>query len=72
MDVPYHSESGETDHEVWKDDQWVDRAGANTWGLMTLDDERGIVYAPTGTPPTDFYGADRLGQNLYGSSLLGA
>ena len=31
---------------------------------------RGIAYVPTGTPATDFYGGDRLGSNLYGSSLL--
>ena len=61
---------GEANHEVWKDDQWLDRAGANVWGLMTLDEARGIAYFPVGTPATDFYGADRLGQNLYGSTLL--
>ena len=61
---------GEPNHEVWKNEQWVDRAGANTWGFITVDEERGIAYVPTGTPATDFYGGDRLGSNLYGSSLL--
>ena len=37
---------------------------------MTVDEPRGIVYVPVGTPATDFYGADRLGSNLYGSTLL--
>ena len=44
--------------------------GANAWGFITVDEERGIAYVPTGTPATDFYGGDRLGSNLYGSSLL--
>jgi glucose dehydrogenase len=61
---------GEPNHDAWKNDQWVDRAGANAWGLITVDEERGIAYVPTGTPATDFYGGDRLGSNLYGSSLL--
>jgi quinoprotein glucose dehydrogenase len=61
---------GEPNHEVWKSDQWVDRAGANVWGFITVDEERGIAYAPIGTPTTDFYGGDRLGSNLYGSSLV--
>ena len=61
---------GEPNHEVWKGDQWVDRAGANAWGFITVDEERGIAYVPVGTPATDFYGGDRLGSNLYGSSLL--
>jgi quinoprotein glucose dehydrogenase len=61
---------GEPNHDAWKDGQWVDRAGANTWGFITVDENRGIAYVPTGTPATDFYGGDRLGSNLYGSSLL--
>src|SRR6266481_2435291 len=61
---------GEENHEIWREDQWVDRAGTNAWGFMTVDEPRGIVYVPVGTPATDFYGADRLGTNLYGSSLL--
>jgi quinoprotein glucose dehydrogenase len=35
-----------------------------------VDEKRGIVYVPLGTPATDFYGGDRLGSNLYGSSLV--
>jgi quinoprotein glucose dehydrogenase len=61
---------GEPNHEVWQGNQWVDRAGANVWGLMTVDDARGIVYLPVANPTTDFYGGDRLGSDLYGSTLL--
>jgi quinoprotein glucose dehydrogenase len=61
---------GQPNHDAWRNDQWVDRAGANAWGFITVDESRGIAYVPTGTPATDFYGGDRLGSNLYGSSLL--
>jgi glucose dehydrogenase len=61
---------GEPNHDAWRGDQWVDRAGANAWGFITVDEDRGIAYVPIGTPATDFYGGDRLGSNLYGSSLL--
>ena len=44
-----------------ENDQWVDRAGANAWGFITVDEARGIAYVPVGTPATDFYGGDRLG-----------
>jgi quinoprotein glucose dehydrogenase len=37
---------------------------------MALDEARGIVYAPTGSAASDFYGADRLGDNLFANSLL--
>ncbi len=61
---------GEPNHDAWQGDQWADRAGANAWGFITIDEERGIAYVPLGTPATDFYGGDRLGSNLYGSSLV--
>src|SRR5581483_10063149 len=61
---------GEPNHEVWQGDQWVDRSGANAWGFITVDVERGMLFVPVVTPTTDFYGADRKGSNLYGSSLV--
>jgi quinoprotein glucose dehydrogenase len=61
---------GEANHEVWQGDQWVDRSGANVWGFMTVDVERGMLFVPLGTPTPDFYGGDRKGSNLYGSSLV--
>jgi glucose dehydrogenase len=61
---------GELHHEDWRDDQWQDRSGANSWGIITVDAQRGMVFLPVGTPTTDFYGGDRLGSNLYGSSVV--
>jgi quinoprotein glucose dehydrogenase len=37
---------------------------------MTVDVQRGMVFVPIGTPNTDFYGGNRTGSNLYGSSLV--
>jgi quinoprotein glucose dehydrogenase len=62
---------GERNHDAWQDGQWQDHSGANVWGFMTVDVERGILYAPIGTPTPDFYGGNRKGSNLYGSSLVG-
>lgn len=61
---------GELNHDAWQGDEWVDRSGANVWGFMTVDVERGILYVPLGTPSPDFWGGDRKGSNLYGSSLV--
>ena len=44
--------------------------GSNNWGSMSVDDERGIVYIPTGSATYDFYGADRIGSNLYANCIL--
>jgi quinoprotein glucose dehydrogenase len=63
-------EPGEFGYETWPPDAWKYIGGANTWGEMTVDPARGIVFLPTGSPTYDFYGADRLGSNLFGTSLI--
>jgi glucose dehydrogenase len=61
---------GETGAETWPDGGWKNRSGANVWGFFTIDVKRGIVYAPLGSPTSDFYGADRVGDGLYGNTLV--
>jgi quinoprotein glucose dehydrogenase len=61
---------GERGVETWEGDSWRNRSGTNAWSYMTVDVERGLVFAPTGSPTADFYGGDRKGQNLYGNSLV--
>jgi quinoprotein glucose dehydrogenase len=61
---------GEFGYETWPRDAWKYIGGVNTWGELTVDAERGIAYFPLGSPTYDFYGADRHGANLFGSSLL--
>ena len=61
---------GEPNHDVWKDGQWEDRSGVNNWGFMSVDVKRGMLFVPLGTPNTDFYGGNRQGSNLYGTSLV--
>ncbi len=61
---------GEPGHESWPADFWKSGGGANAWAGMVLDDKRGIVFAPTGSAASDFYGADRGGDTLYANSLL--
>jgi glucose dehydrogenase len=61
---------GEPGHETWPPGAWKNRSGTNAWGFLTLDMERGILYVPLGSPTSDFYGADRHGDGLYGNSLV--
>jgi glucose dehydrogenase len=61
---------GEPGNETWPKDAWKNRSGVNNWGLMTVDIERGLVFVPLGCPTSDFYGADRHGDGLYGNSLV--
>ena len=59
--------AGEPGVETWEGESWKNRSGTNAWSYMTVDVERGLVFAPTGSPTSDFYGADRKGKNLYGN-----
>ena len=61
---------GEFGYDTWPKDAYKYVGGANNWGSMSIDDERGIVYVPTGSATYDFYGADRLGQNLFANCIL--
>jgi quinoprotein glucose dehydrogenase len=61
---------GEFGHDTWPKDAWKTAGGANNWAGMVVDARRGIVYAPTGSAASDFYGADRVGDNLFANTLL--
>ena len=61
---------GEPGHETWPAEAWKTSGAANNWAGMTVDQERGIVYAPTGSSVFDFYGSDRIGDDLYANTLL--
>ena len=63
-------EPGEFGYDTWPKDAYQYAGGANNWGEMSIDDERGIVYVPTGSATYDFYGADRHGANLFANCLL--
>jgi quinoprotein glucose dehydrogenase len=43
---------------------------ANAWGVMTVDQEHGLVLVPTGSASPDYYGGQRAGSNRLADSLL--
>ena len=61
---------GELGFETWPVDAWQNRGGANAWSGFTLDEINGIVFCGTGSAASDFYGADRLGDNLFANCTL--
>jgi len=61
---------GEPGYETWPPDAWKTAGAANNWAGMTLDEQRGILIVPTGSAVFDFYGGDRLGDDLYANCLL--
>lgn len=61
---------GEFGYDTWPKDAWKNAGAANNWAGMTLDVQRGILYVPTGSAVFDFYGGDRIGNDLFADSLI--
>ena len=61
---------GEVGNETWENDSWKVTGAANVWTNMSADPELGYVYLPFGSPANDWYGGQRLGDNLFGNSLV--
>jgi quinoprotein glucose dehydrogenase len=62
---------GEYGYDTWEDkESWKHAGGANVWSGFSLDQKRGILFAPTGSAVYDFYGGKRKGANLFANCLL--
>jgi quinoprotein glucose dehydrogenase len=54
----------------WNLSQAATAGAANSWGVMSVDEEHGYVFVPTGSASPDFFGGKRLGSNRFANSLL--
>jgi quinoprotein glucose dehydrogenase len=61
---------GEFGYETWPADAYLRTGGANAWGGISVDRERGVVYFGTGSPTYDYWGGNRKGENLFGNSIV--
>ncbi len=66
--IPHPGEEG---YETWDDKEaYKHIGGANSWSGFSLDEEKGILFAPTGSASFDFYGGKRKGADLFANSVL--
>jgi quinoprotein glucose dehydrogenase len=56
--------------DTWENGSWRANGHANVWAPMALDERRGLLYLPTSTPTSDYYGGGRPGANLFAESLV--
>ena len=56
--------------DTWLNESWRYSGNANVWSMLAGDNELGHVYLPTGTTTNDYYGIDRLGDNLFSETLI--
>lgn len=55
---------------TWENESWRTSGHGNVWAPMALDEARGLLYLPTSTPSSDYYGGQRKGANLFAESLV--
>jgi quinoprotein glucose dehydrogenase len=63
-------DDGEFGHDTWPAGARENSGAANNWAGMAVDPQRGIVFVPTGSAAFDFYGADRIGDDLFANTLI--
>lgn len=62
---------GQVGYDTWEWEDNIHYGGANAWGGVTIDEERGWVFAATGSAAGEFiYGGSRKGENLFSSTVL--
>jgi quinoprotein glucose dehydrogenase len=61
---------GEFGYDTWPKDAYKTLGGANAWSGLSIDPELGMVFAATGSPSFDFYGSNRVGDNLFADCVL--
>jgi quinoprotein glucose dehydrogenase len=61
---------GEVGSETWEKDSWAYSGEANVWSFISADEEQGLAYLPFTSPTNDMYGGHRLGNNVFGNSLV--
>ena len=68
----FHSvpEKGEFGADTWPEAALASGGGVHNWSELTVDEARGIAYIPFGTARFDFYGGNRIGNNLFGNSIV--
>jgi quinoprotein glucose dehydrogenase len=56
--------------DTWKNGSGTRTGAANAWSKLVVDPVRNLVFVPTGSASPDFYGGERLGDNLFANSVV--
>ena len=67
---PIPRRPGDSGYDTWRGSYAHQTGAANAWSVMSVDTARDLVFVPVGSAAPDFYGGERLGQNLYANSVV--
>jgi quinoprotein glucose dehydrogenase len=66
---PVPQEPGALGADSWKNNN-AHAGGANAWSVIVSDPARNLVFVPTSSPSDDYFGGERLGDNLFSDSIV--
>lgn len=56
--------------DTWKNGSAKRTGAANAWSVIAADPGRNLVFVPTGSASPDYYGGERVGDNLFANSIV--
>ena len=57
-------------NDTWEGDSWRYSGKVSGWSIYSADEELGYLYVPLNTVAPDYWGGQRLGDNLFSETLL--
>ena len=67
---PIPQDPKEVGAETWKNGSAARTGAANAWSIIVTDPARNLVFVPTGSASPDYYGGERIGDNLFANSIV--
>ena len=67
---PVARDSTQPGYDTWRGPNAHRTGAANAWSIISVDSARDLVFVPTGSASPDFFGGERLGQNLFANSVV--
>lgn len=67
---PVPDSAGHPAAPEWQLLQALNAGAGNAWGVMSVDEEHGLIMIPTGSASPDYYGGLRQGADRFADSLL--
>ena len=67
---PIPQNPGATGADTWAQGSASRTGAANAWSVIAADPQRQLVFVPTSSASPDYYGGERLGNNLFADSVV--
>jgi quinoprotein glucose dehydrogenase len=67
---PVPRDSTDPAWSTWRGAMAHGTGAANAWSVIAADSVRDLVFVPTGSASPDYFGGERLGDNLYANSIV--